>query len=115
MPYLLRGALIEYGSDFFGPIPNVVIFQFNPEILTREIQIPQRPTGVRSRETTQVGEAPVEKISLTAQFSAADQLIENDPSARMVGIGPRLAVRSSLSYSLLTAIMMSPINISGIS
>ena len=32
---LLRGALIEYGTDLIGPIPNVVIFQYNPESLTR--------------------------------------------------------------------------------
>jgi hypothetical protein len=38
MSVLLRGALIEYGSDFMGPIPNVVIFQFNPETLTRTVR-----------------------------------------------------------------------------
>ena len=29
MTYLLKGALLEYGSDFLGPIPNVVIFKFH--------------------------------------------------------------------------------------
>ena len=91
MPFLLRGALIEYGSDFFGPIPNVVIFQFNPESLSREIQIPQRPTGASSRETSQAGEVPVEKFTVTAHFSAADQLNDNHPLARAFGIGTRLA------------------------
>ena len=91
MPYLLKGALIEYGSDFLGPIPNVVIFQFNPESLTRNIQIPSRPTGAGSRETTQAGEIPVEKITLTAHFSAADKLGSNNPLARVFGIGPQLA------------------------
>ena len=67
MPYLLKGALIEYGSDFLGPIPNVVIFQFNPESLTRNIQIPNRPTGAGSRETTQAGDIPVEKIMTCLQ------------------------------------------------
>ena len=57
MPYLMKGALIEYGSDFFGPIPNIVIFQFNPENLQRNIEIPDRPTGATSRETSQAGEA----------------------------------------------------------
>ncbi|MBV9211489.1 MAG: hypothetical protein JOZ52_12700, partial [Acidobacteria bacterium] len=71
MPFLMRGALIEYGSDFLGPLPNVVIFQFNPESLTRNIQIPARPTGGASRETTQAGEPSLEKITLKASFSAA--------------------------------------------
>ena len=87
----MRGALLEYGSDFLGPIPNVVIFQFNPESLTRNIEIPSRPTGATSRETTQAGETPVEKITLTAHFSAADRLGENNALARAFGIGPRLA------------------------
>jgi hypothetical protein len=91
MPYLLRGALVEYGSDFLGPIPNVVIFQFNPESLTRNIQIPERPTGTGSRETSQAGDVPVEKVTLTAYFSAADQLNDDNALARTFGIGPRLA------------------------
>ena len=53
MPYLLRGALIEYGTDLIGPIPNVVIFQFNPESLTRSLKVPERPTGATARERTQ--------------------------------------------------------------
>ncbi len=91
MSYLLRGALIEYGSDFLGPIPNVVVFQFNPESLTRNIQIPPRPTGAKSRETNQAGEVPVEKTTLTAYFSAADQLKNDNMLARASGIAPRLA------------------------
>ncbi|MFQ5793436.1 MAG: hypothetical protein ACE5JP_00095 [Candidatus Bipolaricaulia bacterium] len=98
MPYLLRGALIEYGSDFLGPIPNVVIFQFNPESLTRNIQIPPRPTGAASRETTQAGEIPVEKITLTAHFSAADQLERDNPLARTFGIGPQLAALEQMAH-----------------
>lgn len=88
---LLKGALIEYGTDFLGPIPNIVIFQFNPESLTRNIQIPSRPSGAQSRETNQVGDFPGEKITLTAHFSAADQLNDDRLQAREFGIGPQLA------------------------
>jgi hypothetical protein len=98
MPYLLKGALIEYGSDFLGPLPNVVIFQFNPESLTRNIQIPTRPTGATGRETSQAGEKPVEKITLTAHFSAADQLKSNNPLARAFGIGPQIAALEKMVH-----------------
>ena len=91
MALLLRGALIEYGSDFLGPLPNVVLFQFNPETMSRVIQIPPRPSGATARETTQAGELPIEKITIKAQFSAADQLHSNNPLARAFGIGPQLA------------------------
>ncbi len=91
MPFLMRGAMIEYGSDFLGPLPNVVIFQFNPESLTRTIQIPQRPSGAAARETTQAGDPTIEKISLKAQFSAADGMGTGNILARTMGVGPRLA------------------------
>jgi hypothetical protein len=87
---LLRGALIEYGTDLIGPIPNVVIFQFNPESLSRSLQIPQRPTGATQRETSQAGEKTFEKISFKAHFSAANMLDEDKALAKMFGIGPQL-------------------------
>jgi len=107
MSFLLRGALIEYGSDFMGPIPNVVIFQFNPETLTRTVQIPSRPTSGTQRETTQAGEASVEKITLKASFSAADEFGDNKALARLFGVGTRLAALEKMVYpsnDLLAAI-----------
>lgn len=95
---LLRGALIEYASDFFGPLPNLVIFQFNPDTLTRNFQIPQRPTGAASRETSQAGEIPVESINFTAHFSAADQLEAGNIIAETLGIGPQLAALEKMVY-----------------
>jgi hypothetical protein len=88
---MLRGALIEYGAGLIGPIPNVIIFQFNPESLTRTLQIPQRPTGATQRETTQAGEKTFEKISFKAHFSAANMLADDKVLARMFGIGPQLS------------------------
>ena len=107
MGFLMRGALIEYGSDFMGPIPNVVIFQFNPETLTRTVQIPSRPASGTARETTQAGEPSVEKITLKASFSAADEFGENKVLARLFGVGTRLAALEKMVYpanELLAAI-----------
>lgn len=107
MSFLMRGALIEYGSDFMGPIPNVVIFQFNPETLTRTVQIPSRPTSGTQRETTQAGEPSIEKITLKASFSAADEFGENKALARLFGVGTRLAALEKMVYpsnDLLAAI-----------
>jgi hypothetical protein len=98
MGILMRGALIEYGSDFMGPIPNVVIFQFNPETLTRTVQIPPRPTSGTARETTQAGEPATEKITLKASFSAADEFGDNKVLARMFGVGTRLAALEKMVY-----------------
>ncbi|WP_166359387.1 hypothetical protein [Pseudomonas akapageensis] len=88
---LLRGALIEYGTDLIGLIPNVVIFQFNPESLSRTLEIPPRPSGVTQRENTQAGEKTFEKISFKAHFSAANMLDEGKELAQLFGVGPQLA------------------------
>lgn len=88
---MLRGALIEYGTSLIGPIPNVVIFQFNPEQLSRALQVPARPTGATQRETTQAGEKTFERITLKAHFSAVNMLDEDKVLARLFGIGPQLA------------------------
>lgn len=98
MAYLIKAALIEYGSDFLGPLPNVVLFQFNPETLTRNIEIPPRPNGGAARETTQAGEPSIEKISFKAQFSAADGLNTNNKLARSMGVGPRLAALEKMVH-----------------
>ena len=91
MSRFLRGAMVEYGTNLMGPIPNAVIFQFNPESLTRTLRIPERPTSATTRETSQAGEKTLETIGLKAHFSAADLLGEGGPLARAFGIGPQLA------------------------
>jgi len=98
MALLIKGALVEYGSDFLGPLPNVILFQFNPETLTRNIQIPPRPNGSAARETTQAGELSIEKITLKAEFTAADGLNTNNPLARTMGVGPRLAALEKMVH-----------------
>jgi len=98
MSFLLRGALIEYGSGLIGPIPNVVIFQFNPETLTRSLQIPERPGSSASRETSQAGEAVFETISFTAHFSAADHLKDDKVLARLFGVGPQLSALEKMVH-----------------
>jgi hypothetical protein len=102
MGSFLRGALIEYGSGLIGPIPNVVIFQFNPEQLTRAFKPPAKPAGAAARETTQAGDKTVESISFKAHLSAADLLNEGlgaSPMAflaRTVGLGPMLAAMEAM-------------------
>ncbi len=104
---LVRGVILEYGSDFLGPLPNVVIFQFNPDSLSRSLQIPTRPERSRQPERNQLGDSPHETISLTAHFSAADQLNASNPLAIGFGIGPQLAALEQMVYpsSTLTGLI----------
>ncbi|OAN36780.1 hypothetical protein [Mycolicibacterium iranicum] len=99
MTFALRGALVEYGSDFLGPLPNVVVFAINPESMTRTIQIPARPTGTAARETTQAGEVPVEKFTVKVELDASQNLdAPVDVSlARAFGVGPALAALEKMA------------------
>ena len=96
----MRGALVEYGTDFLGPIPNVVVFQFNPETINRTIQVPARPTGATSRETLQAGYTPVGAApSLKIELDASDNLDKpiDISLARVFGVGPALAALEKMS------------------
>ncbi len=105
MSGMLRGALVEYGSNFLGPLPNVVVFQFNPEQLVRTINIPSRGENTdassRTSERRQAEAPPLESFSVTANFSAADDLGKGGAVAaipRVFGIGPQIAALEKMVY-----------------
>jgi hypothetical protein len=94
-PRLVKGALISY--ELAGIIPQVVIFQYNPETLTRTLQA-QRSTE-SSTEVRLTG-PPVEEIQLKMEIDAADQLEKPGENATTValGINPQLAALEMMLY-----------------
>ncbi len=103
----LRGALVEYSGQFLGPIPNIVIFQFNPESITRTLRIPETAStdnsvANRPRRETHAAEAPpTEEFSITAQFSAHDDLGAGGAVSvvpHLFGVGPQLAALEKMVY-----------------
>lgn len=96
-PPIQKGGFIQYDDNSSGTIVNSIAFQFNPENLTRTIEIPQKPQGTAKREKDQAGDKPVEKITLTAQFSAADSLGVNNAQSRQYGIAPQLAILQKMA------------------
>lgn len=102
MPTPMLGALVEYGTDFLGPIPNVAIFQFNPEIMTRTLSIPPRAVDATQRETSQAGEPAYERFTVEATFSAADQRNSADVIGLAYGLGPQIAALQAMVYPLPT-------------
>jgi hypothetical protein len=108
MPFFMRGALVEYGSDFLGPIPNIVVFQFNPEQISRTINIPSNNSRSDNPETSRLTEPramsapPTESFSITAHFSAMDDLGEGGAVSaipRVFGIGPQLAALEKMAQT----------------
>ena len=114
MKKVARGALIEYGSDFLGPLPNIVVFQYNVEELNRQFTIQRRTEDdnvpARQVETHTAHSAPVESFTLALKFDAADDLNQDDSIASVFGVGPQLAalekmVNPSSESALLGAVM----------
>jgi len=104
----MRGALVEYGQNLLGPVPNLVIFQFNPEQLTRTITMPQPPptTSAQPRTETHAAAAPpLESFEISARFSAADDLGAGGAVGaipRLFGVGPQLAALEKMVYPQAT-------------
>lgn len=91
----VKGALVEYSQDFLGPIPNIVVFQYNPDELNREFQIQRQDdssnVSERQTEVYHAHSPPVEKYTLNLKFDAHDALDQENVPATLFGVGPRLA------------------------
>ena len=95
-PRLLKGAIV--GVDPLVPIPNVVVFQYNPDTMTRKLE-PRAVSAEGDRgEAFRLTGAPKETITLTVEVDATDQLEEANPLATTVGIYPTLAALETLLY-----------------
>jgi hypothetical protein len=94
-PRLIKGAVISYETA--GLIPQVVIFQYNPETLTRTLKA-QR-SGENSMEKKLTG-PPIEDITLKIEIDAADQLEKpgENSSTVLLGINPQLAALEMMLY-----------------
>lgn len=104
-PKFLKGALVVYESQFLGPIPNIIIFQYNPEKLSRTLSLrsPQETAekvGKAKAETLKIEGPPIETFSLSIVINAADQLEQPalHPFAVMKGIHPALSALELLLY-----------------
>jgi hypothetical protein len=104
-PRLLKGALISYESQFLGPVPNVIAFQYNPVQLRRTLaQRASAPdpsnVGAAREDVQRVQGPPVETIDLTVELDATDQLEFPDLHPHTVhhGLHPALAALELLLY-----------------
>lgn len=96
-PRLLKGAIV--GIDLFNPLASIIVFQYNPESLTRTLQAQTmgNEEGART-EVLRLTGAPVETIKLDAELDAVDQLETADPIATKLGIYPQLSALEMLIY-----------------
>lgn len=96
-PRLLKGAVV--GIDPLNPLASVIVFQYNPETLTRTLapQTAQGDGNDRS-EALRLKGAPVETINVDVEIDATDQLERADGVATSMGIYPQLSALEMLVY-----------------
>jgi hypothetical protein len=105
-PKLLKGALIEFSERFIGPIPNVIVFQYNPESMTRSLEVWSQDSGSgstsASNDTSHTAQPfdPPETFTLSLELDAADALEkpESHPVAFISGVADRIAAMEMLLY-----------------
>lgn len=106
-PKLLKGALIEFSERFIGPIPNVIVFQYNPESMTRALEVWSQGGGTAtgttaSNDASQTAQPfdPPETFTLALELDAADALEkpESHPVALISGVADRIAAMEMLLY-----------------
>jgi hypothetical protein len=105
-PKLLKGALIQFSAPMLVPIPNIIVFQYNPESMKRTVGGRPAAAGGGSAQAPQdvnpLAQAydPSETFDLTLELDAADALEEPDshPVAVISGVADRIAAMEMLAY-----------------
>ena len=104
-PKVLKGGLIVFKSQSIESPPQTIIFQYNPEQVSRTLAqrvAPSDPSnvGAARQDVLRVLGPPVETINLSVELDAADQLAEPDQNQITVlnGLHPVLATLEMLLY-----------------
>lgn len=106
-PKLLKGALIQFSAPLLIPIPNLIIFQYNPETLSRSLTPwapPQRDDEgkIDDKILNKLSQPydPQESFTLSLEVDATDALEQpaSHPVAVISGVADRLAAMEMLCY-----------------
>lgn len=95
-PRLSKGALI--GLDLLKPVASVVVFQYNPEKVTRSLRPRTSGSDGAEGEALRITGPPEETFSLEIEIDAADQLAAGDAVTGRLGIAPQLASLEMMLY-----------------
>lgn len=103
-PRIQKGAII--GLDKFNPLASVIVFQYNPETLTRTLTAQTSTADGAQGEALRLKAPPKEDItSVKIELDAADQLEQSDGLAQAAGLYPALAALEMLLYPKSIAVI----------
>ena len=95
-PRILKGAIVAI--DPLAPAPSVIMFQYNPDTLTRTLK-PRSPGGDGARsEAQRLTGPPEETIKVEIEIDAADKMEASDGLVAATGIYPQLSALELLTY-----------------
>jgi len=98
-PRLIKGGIVVLDPDR-GTVLTVIALQYNPDTLSRTLQVQAMgETGDRS-EALRLKGPPVETIKVEVEIDATDQLERSgeNPTVVELGIHPQIAALESLIY-----------------
>jgi hypothetical protein len=96
-PKLTKGAIV--GIDPLNPLASVIIFQYNPKSLNRQLQARTAGSEGARSEVLRLEGPPEETITISElEIDATDQLERSDPLAATMGIYPQLSALEMLLY-----------------
>lgn len=95
-PRVLKGALV--GLDPANPLASTIVFQYNPDALTRSLTAQTTGGNTDRGEALRLKGPPEERISLEVEIDATDQLEQAKFPATSLGIHPALASLEMLLY-----------------
>ena len=97
-PRLVKGGIVLIDPNS-AAIKHIIRLQYNPETLTRSLQVKGVGGEGGSRtEALRIAGPPVETLKLEAEIDAADQMEVGDRDTLKVGIQPQLAQLEIIVY-----------------
>ena len=98
----LRGAFVQFMETMLIPLPNIVIFQFNPEQIVHSWTPAQASGSGEDENPLAVSGAPGESFSFTLTMDSRDMIADGSPIAEGIatvsGIYTRLAALEMLLH-----------------
>lgn len=89
---LVPGMLLSFDNPIINVVPNLIVFQYNPNTVTRIITPPLSAASSRPQKAGRAqADFATETYSLKLEFDATDGLERRGALTMRLGIAPRLA------------------------
>lgn len=98
-PRLIKGGIVMIDPET-SAVQRIITLQYNPETLTRTLQVQGGGEGGGRSGALRLTGPPVETLKLDAEIDATDQLEfpDQNPTATQVGIHTQLAALETIIY-----------------